>query len=71
MTKHDYIESKINKICELLDELQNNQIEQFLSIQRSQNVIIKKINKLQEYNEIDDMNNALIDKRLLRIEQKL
>ena len=32
-----------------------------LSIQKNQSIIIEKIQKLQEYNEIDDMNNSLFD----------
>ena len=40
-----------------------------LSIQKNQSIIIKKIEKLQEYNEIDDMNNSLFDQKLTRIEE--
>ena len=65
------MENKVDAIYEALYEIQCNQIEQFLSIQKYQNLIIKKLNKLQEYNEIDDMVNSLVDKRLLQIEQKL
>lgn len=63
------LKNKIDEIYTILDELQYNQIEQFLSIQKNQSNIIKKIEKLQEYNEIDDMNNSLFDKRLAVIEQ--
>lgn len=63
------LKNKIDEIYTILDELQINQIEQFISIQKNQSSIIKKIEKLQEYNEIDDMNNALFDKRLAIIEQ--
>ena len=71
MEKQQNLENKVDAIYEALYEIQCNQIEQFLSIQKNQNLIIKKINKLQEYNEIDDMINSLLDKRLLQIEQKL
>lgn len=71
MEKQQNLESKIDEIYKVLYELQCNQIEQFLSIKKQQNLIINKINKLQEYNEIDDMVSALVDRRLLRIEQKL
>lgn len=71
MEEQQNLENKVDKIYETLCEIQYNQMEQFLSIIKNQNLIIKKINKLQEYNEIDDMVNALIDKRLLQIEQKL
>lgn len=65
------LKNKIDEIYSILEELQLNQLEQFLSIQKNQSIIIKKIEKLQEYNEIDDMNNSLLDKRLRTIEQKI
>ncbi len=65
------IMEKVEKIYQILNELQCNEIELFLSIQRNQNVLIKKINKLEEYNEIDDMSKALMDKRLLEIKQMI
>ncbi len=65
------LKNKIDEIYSILEELQLNQLEQFLSIQKNQSIIIKKIEKLQEYNEIDDMNNSLFDKRLRTIEQKI
>ena len=71
MLKQKLIVEKMERIYQLLYELQCNEIELFISIQKNQNVIIKKLNKLQEYNEIDDMTNALVDRRLLNIEQKL
>ena len=48
-----------------------NEINQFISIQRNQALILKKINKLQEYNEIDDMNQSIFAKKLQEIEQKI
>ncbi len=65
------LKNKIDEIYSILEELQLNQLEQFLSIQKNQSIIIKKLEKLQEYNEIDDMNNSLFDKRLRTIEQKI
>ena len=32
-------------------------------------ILKKGIEKLQEYNEIDDMNNSLFDQKLTRIEE--
>ena len=43
----------------------------FISIQRSQSTIIKKLDKINEYNEIDDMNNAIMYKKLTSIEQRI
>ena len=71
MTKKKIIATRIDKIIQILDELQNNEIEQFISVQRNQALILKKINKLQEYNEIDDMNNTIFAKKLQEIEQKI
>lgn len=65
------LKNKIDEIYSILEELQLNQLEQFLSIQKNQSIIIKRLEKLQEYNEIDDMNNSLFDKRLRTIEQKI
>lgn len=65
------LKNRIDEIYSILDELQFNQLEQFLSIQKNQSIIMKKLDKLQEYNEIDDMVNSLFDKRLQNIEQKI
>ena len=71
MTKEKIIAARIDKIIQILDELQDNEINQFISIQRNQALILKKINRLQEYNEIDDMNNTIFAKKLQEIEQKI
>ena len=65
------LKNRIDEIYSILDELQFNQLDQFLSIQKNQSIIMKKIDKLQEYNEIDDMVNAVFDKRLQKIEHKM
>ena len=65
------LKNKIDEIYSILDELQFNQLEQFVSIQKNQSIIIKKLNKLQEHNEIVDMVNSLFDKKLNSIEQKI
>lgn len=64
MCKSKIITEKIERITEILDELQYNEIDQFISIQKKQALIIKRIDKLQEYNELDDMNNAIVNKKL-------
>ncbi len=71
MKNKKMIEEQLEKICQILDELQYNEIEQFISIQRSQSTIIKKLDKINEYNEIDDMNNAIMYKKLTSIEQRI
>ena len=40
-------------------------------MQKNQSIIMKKIDKLQEYNEIDDMVNSVFAKRLQNIEKKM
>lgn len=65
------LKNRIDEIYSVLDELQFNQLEQFMSLQKNQSIIMKKIEKLQEYNEIDDMVNAVFDERLHNIEQKM
>ena len=69
MMHEQNLSSRIEEIYSILDEIQLNQVEMLLSIQKNQSIIIKKIEKLQEYNEIDDMNNSLFDKKLTRIEE--
>ena len=69
MMHEQNLSSKIEEIYSILDEIQLNQVEMLLSIQKNQSIIIKKIEKLQEYNEIDDMNNSLFDQQLTRIEE--
>lgn len=69
MVYEQNLSSKIEEIYSILDEIQLNQVEMLLSIQKNQSLIIKKIEKLQEYNEIDDMNNSLFDQKLTKIEE--
>ena len=69
MMHEQNLSSKIEEIYSILDEIQLNQVEMLLSNQKNQSIIIKKIEKLQEYNEIDDMNNSLFDQKLTRIEE--
>ena len=69
MMHEQNLSSKIEEIYSILDEIQLNQVEMLLSIQKNQSIIIKKIEKLQEYNEIDDMNNSLFDQKLTRIDE--
>lgn len=69
MMHEQNLSSKIEEIYSILDEIQLNQVEMLLSIQKNQSIIIKKIEKLQEYNEIDDMNNSLFDQKLTQIEE--
>ncbi len=71
MCKQKIIAEKLERITQILDELQYNELDIVTNIQRNQAVIIKKIDKLQEYNEIDDMNQSIFAKKLQEIEQKM
>lgn len=71
MVKQKLIAKQIEKIIVLLDELQYRETDLFISIQKNQATILSKIDKLQEYNEIDDMNNCIFAKKLQEIEQKI
>ena len=71
MSEDVNLKNKIDEIYSILDELQFNQLEQFMSVQKNQSIIIKKLNKLQEHNEIVDMVNALFDKKINSIERKI
>ena len=63
MVKQKLIAKQIEKIIVLLDELQYRETDLFISIQKNQATILSKIDKLQEYNEIDDMNNCISETR--------
>lgn len=61
-----------------LDEIMNKQKEIEEELQKNNKVLMQRINKLQEFNEIDDMRckvsskqlNVIL-KRVIEIEQKL
>ena len=69
MRNKKIIIKNMDRIFQILNELQYSERKQITSIQRNQRNIIRKIEKLQEYNEIDDMNNALINKKINEIMQ--
>ena len=67
MSKNQAIMNEIEKIDNILFELQYSLIEQIINVEQNQKRIIQKIEKINEYNEIDDMNNCIIDKKLNKI----
>ena len=71
MSNKKLIIQKMENIYQILNELQYSAMEQLVGIQKNQRRIIDKIDKLQEYNEIDDMNNALVNRKLNVIENKI
>ena len=64
-------EFQIDEILSVLNEILKVQNKELSNIKKNQNIILKKLDKLQEYNEIEDMVNAVIDRRLQKIEQNL
>ena len=49
MSEEVNLKNKIDEIYSILDELQYNQLEQFVSIQKNQSIIVKKLNQLLEH----------------------
>lgn len=65
------LEEQIEQINQILKELQYNQTDAIIMIQKNHATNMKKLNKLQEYNKIADMTNQLFEKRLLGIEDAI
>ena len=70
-TMRNNLEFQIDEIFSVLNEILKVQNKELSNIKKNQNIILKKLDKLQEYNEIEDMVNAVIDRRLQKIEQNL
>lgn len=62
---------KIDKINQVLNELQYSERDLLINIQKNQSSINNKLDKLQEFNEIEDMNNAIMFQKLQRIYEKI
>ena len=62
---------QIEEIYVLLNELKNEQENLSEQTQKNFKVIMKKLMKMQEYNEISDMTNQVFEMRLSNIEDFL
>ena len=69
---------KIDILNEKLDYIINKQKEAEKELQKNNKVVMQRINKIQEYNEIDDMRNTVLNnklntimKRIVEIDKKL
>ena len=69
---------KIDILNEKLDYIINKQKEAEKELQNNNKVVMQRINKIQEYNEIDDMRNTVLNnklntimKRIVEIDKKL
>lgn len=63
--------NQIEEINERLNELKNEQVNLSEQTQKNFKVIMQKLMKMQEYNEISDMTNQVFELRLSNIEDFL
>ncbi len=63
--------NQIEEIYELLNQLKNEQQNLSEQTQKNFKVIMQKLMKMQEYNEISDMTNQVFEMRLSNIEDFL
>lgn len=61
----------IKQIKEGINEIKYNQQKTIQIVEKNHKTNMKKIEKLQEFNEINDMTNTVFEERLLRIEKLL
>ena len=61
----------IKQIKEVINEIKYNQQKTIQIVEKNLKTNMKKIEKLQEFNEINDMTNTVFEERLLRIEKLL
>ena len=64
-------ETEITKIKEIVDEIAYRQAIILKVIQNNHKITMKKLEKLQEYNEIEDMVNQVFESRITNIEEFL
>lgn len=70
-TKNPLTNNQIEEIKELLNELKEEQEGLSEQTQKNFKVIMQKLMKMQEYNEISDMTNQVFEMRLSNIEDFL
>lgn len=69
--KNPLTNDQIEEIKVLLNELKNEQENLSETAQKNFKVIMQKLMKMQEYNEISDMTNQVFEMRLSNIEDFL
>ena len=69
--KNPLANNQIEEINVLLNELKNEQQNLSEQTQKNFKVIMQKLMKMQEYNEISDMTNQVFEMRLSNIEDFL
>ena len=65
------LESKLDEMYILLKTIQMNQENVLINIQKNHATTMKRMNKLQEYNQIADMTSQIFELRLTGIEDNL
>lgn len=65
------LEHKIEEIYVLLKTIQMNQENILINMQKNYATTMRRINKLQEYNQIADMTNQIFELRITGIEENL
>lgn len=63
------LDEKIEEIYIAIKEIQNKQENEIQLIQKNHATNMKKISKLQEFNQISDMTNQIFELRIAGIEQ--
>ncbi len=67
MENEETLAKRIEELNQKLDEIIDEQKNIKKQISKNNNVIMKRINKLQEYNEIDDMRTIRLDEHINKI----
>ena len=65
------LESLIEEVKELLNEVKSEQSISKQEMQKHHKVTMRKLDKLREFEEITDMTNIVFEKRFSNIEQAL
>lgn len=69
--KNPLTNNQIEELKELLNELKNEQESLSEQTQKNFKVLMQKLMKMQEYNEISDMTNQVFEMRMSNIEDFL
>ena len=69
--EHQNSNKKLEEMYVLLKTIQMNQENALINIQKNHATTMKRINKLQEYNQIADMTNQIFELRIAGIEDNL
>lgn len=71
LNEKEALESLVEEVKELLNEVKNEQTNAKREMERHHKVTMRKLDKLREFEEIADMTNIVFEKRFTNIEQAL